>query len=88
MRYSNLFVLLSPRNMTVSSERMDNPAGTLAIDGEGGDGPKIDKPVVGLIPDSQQRGLLHETQSSGSGESGRLPTHQGSSGRDRNPREF
>ena len=50
--------------------------------------PEIDQPVAGLIQDLKQRGLLDETLIIWGGEFGRMPTHQGSSGRDHNPRGF
>jgi len=50
--------------------------------------PEIDQPVAGLIQDLKQRGLLDETLIIWGGEFGRMPTHQGSIGRDHNPRGF
>ena len=50
--------------------------------------PEIDQPVAGLIQDLKQRGLLDETLVIWGGEFGRMPTHQGSRGRDHNPRGF
>ncbi len=50
--------------------------------------PEIDQPVAGLIQDLKQRGLLSETLIIWGGEFGRMPTHEGSSGRDHNPRGF
>ena len=50
--------------------------------------PEIDQPVAGLVQDLKQRGLLDETLIIWGGEFGRMPTHQGSSGRDHNPRGF
>lgn len=50
--------------------------------------PEIDRPVAGLIQDLKQRGLLDETLIIWGGEFGRMPTHQGSRGRDHNPRGF
>ena len=50
--------------------------------------PEIDQPVSGLIQDLKQRGLLDETLVIWGGEFGRMPTHQGSRGRDHNPRGF
>ena len=50
--------------------------------------PEIDQPVAGLIQDLKRRGLLEETLIIFGGEFGRMPTHQGNSGRDHNPRGF
>ena len=50
--------------------------------------PEIDRPVAGLIKDLKQRGLLDETLIIWGGEFGRMPTTQGSSGRDHNHRGF
>ncbi|MBM82505.1 MAG: hypothetical protein CMJ78_18230 [Planctomycetaceae bacterium] len=50
--------------------------------------PEIDQPIAGLIQDLKQRGLLDETLIIWGGEFGRMPTHQGSKGRDHNPRGF
>jgi len=49
---------------------------------------KTDLPSAGLIKDLKQRGLLDETIVIWTGEFGRLPTSQGGSGRDHNPRGF
>ena len=51
-------------------------------------GPEIDRPVYGLLTDLKQRGLLDSTLVIWGGEFGRLPTNQGSVGRDHNPRGF
>ena len=50
--------------------------------------PEIDRPVAGLIKDLKQRGLLDETLVVWGGEFGRMPTNEGSKGRDHNPRGF
>jgi len=50
--------------------------------------PEIDRPVYGLLTDLKQRGLLDSTLIIWGGEFGRLPTNQGSVGRDHNPRGF
>ena len=50
--------------------------------------PEIDRPVAGLIKDLKRRGLLDETLIVWGGEFGRMPTHQGTAGRDHNPRGF
>jgi hypothetical protein len=50
--------------------------------------PEIDRPVYGLLTDLKQRGLLDSTLIVWGGEFGRLPTNQGSVGRDHNPRGF
>jgi hypothetical protein len=50
--------------------------------------PEIDRPVYGLITDLKERGLLDSTLIIWGGEFGRLPTNQGSVGRDHNPRGF
>ncbi len=50
--------------------------------------PEIDRPVYGLLTDLKQRGLLDETLVIWGGEFGRMPTNQGSVGRDHNPRGF
>lgn len=49
---------------------------------------ETDKPIAGLIADLKQRGLLESTLIIWGGEFGRLPTNQGSVGRDHNPRGF
>jgi len=49
---------------------------------------ETDKPIAGLITDLKQRGLLDSTLIIWGGEFGRLPTNQGSVGRDHNPRGF
>tara|TARA_Y100001934_G_scaffold273522_1_gene363981 strand:- start:547 stop:1989 length:1443 start_codon:yes stop_codon:yes gene_type:complete len=50
--------------------------------------PEVDQPVAGLIQDLKQRGMLDETLIIWGGEFGRMPTNQGSAGRDHNPRGF
>ena len=50
--------------------------------------PEIDQPVAGLIKDLERRGLLDETLIVWGGEFGRMPTNQGTIGRDHNPRGF
>lgn len=50
--------------------------------------PEIDQPVAGLIKDLDRRGLLHQTLIVWGGEFGRMPTNQGTIGRDHNPRGF
>ena len=50
--------------------------------------PEVDQPVAGLIQDLKQRGMLEETLIIWGGEFGRMPTNQGSAGRDHNPRGF
>ena len=50
--------------------------------------PEIDQPIGGLIQDFKQRGLLDETLIIWGGEFGRMPTNQGTAGRDHNPRGF
>ena len=50
--------------------------------------PEIDRPIAGLIQDLKRRGLLDETLIIWGGEFGRMPTNQGSAGRDHNPRGF
>ena len=50
--------------------------------------PEIDQPIGGLIRDLKQRGLLDETLIIWGGEFGRMPTNQGTAGRDHNPRGF
>ncbi|HMP01536.1 MAG TPA: DUF1501 domain-containing protein [Gemmatales bacterium] len=49
---------------------------------------ETDKPIAGLIADLKQRGLLDSTLLLWGGEFGRMPTNQGSVGRDHNPRGF
>jgi hypothetical protein len=50
--------------------------------------PEIDQPICGLLTDLKQRGLLGETLVIWGGEFGRMPTNQGTAGRDHNPRGF
>ena len=50
--------------------------------------PEVDRPVAGLIKDLRQRGLLDSTLVIFGGEFGRMPTNQGNTGRDHNPRGF
>ena len=50
--------------------------------------PEVDQPVAGLIKDLEHRGLLDETLIIWGGEFGRMPTNQGTIGRDHNPRGF
>jgi hypothetical protein len=50
--------------------------------------PEIDRPVYGLLTDLKQRGLLDQTLVVWGGEFGRMPTNQGTLGRDHNPRGF
>ena len=50
--------------------------------------PRVDKPIAGLLTDLKQRGLLDSTLVIWGGEFGRLPTVQGSKGRDHNPHGF
>jgi hypothetical protein len=49
---------------------------------------ETDRPLYGLLTDLRQRGLLDETLVIWGGEFGRLPTNQGSIGRDHDPRGF
>jgi len=49
---------------------------------------ETDTPIAGLINDLKQRGLLDETLVVWGGEFGRLPTTQGTIGRDHNPDGF
>jgi len=49
---------------------------------------ETDRPLYGLLTDLRQRGLLDETLVIWGGEFGRMPTNQGSIGRDHNPRGF
>jgi hypothetical protein len=49
---------------------------------------QTDKPIGALLQDLKQRGLLDETLVVWGGEFGRMPTHQGSDGRDHNPFGF
>ena len=49
---------------------------------------ETDAPIAGLINDLKQRGLLDETLIVWGGEFGRLPTTQGTVGRDHNPDGF
>jgi hypothetical protein len=50
--------------------------------------PEIDRPIYGLLTDLKARGLLGQTLVVWGGEFGRMPTNQGSAGRDHNPRGF
>ena len=50
--------------------------------------PEVDKPVAGLLKDLKRRGLLEDTLVVFGGEFGRMPTNQGTIGRDHNPRGF
>jgi hypothetical protein len=50
--------------------------------------PEVDQPIAGLLTDLKGRGLLESTLVIWGGEFGRLPTNQGSVGRDHNPRGF
>ena len=49
---------------------------------------QTDQPIAALLADLKQRGLLDRTLVIWGGEFGRLPTHQGSKGRDHNPFGF
>jgi hypothetical protein len=49
---------------------------------------ETDRPIAGLLTDLKQRGLLESTLIIWGGEFGRMPTNQGSIGRDHNPRGF
>jgi hypothetical protein len=49
---------------------------------------RVDKPIAGLLKDLKRRGLLDSTLVIWGGEFGRLPTVQGSVGRDHNPHGF
>lgn len=49
---------------------------------------QTDLPIAALLADLKQRGLLDRTLVVWGGEFGRLPTHQGSAGRDHNPFGF
>jgi len=49
---------------------------------------QTDRPIAALLKDLRQRGLLDRTLVIWGGEFGRLPTHQGSDGRDHNPFGF
>ena len=49
---------------------------------------ETDIPIAGLIKDLKQRGLLDETLVVWGGEFGRLPTTEGGTGRDHNPKGF
>ena len=49
---------------------------------------QTDQPIAALLADLKQRGLLDTTLVVWGGEFGRLPTHQGSDGRDHNPFGF
>jgi len=50
--------------------------------------PEVDGPIAGLLKDLKRRGLLEETLVIFGGEFGRMPTNQGTIGRDHNPRGF
>ena len=50
--------------------------------------PEVDQPIAGLIQDLKRRGLLDSTLIIWGGEFGRMPTNQGTIGRDHNPRGF
>ena len=50
--------------------------------------PEVDRPIAGLLKDLKRRGLLEETLVIFGGEFGRMPTNQGTLGRDHNPRGF
>jgi hypothetical protein len=50
--------------------------------------PETDRPMYGLLTDLKQRGLLESTLIIWGGEFGRMPTNQGTVGRDHNPRGF
>ena len=50
--------------------------------------PEVDRPIAGLLKDLKRRGLLEETLVIFGGEFGRMPTNQGTIGRDHNPRGF
>jgi uncharacterized protein (DUF1501 family) len=49
---------------------------------------QTDQPIAALLNDLKMRGLLESTLVVWGGEFGRLPTHQGSAGRDHNPHGF
>ncbi|MCG8586456.1 MAG: DUF1501 domain-containing protein, partial [Pirellulales bacterium] len=49
---------------------------------------QTDQPIAALLADLEQRGLLDRTLVLWGGEFGRLPTHQGTAGRDHNPFGF
>jgi hypothetical protein len=49
---------------------------------------ETDKPIAGLLTDLKRRGLLEDTLVIWSGEFGRMPTSQGGTGRDHNPKGF
>ena len=49
---------------------------------------QTDQPIAALLEDLRQRGLLDETLVVWGGEFGRMPTHQGTKGRDHNPFGF
>lgn len=49
---------------------------------------QTDQPIAALLNDLKQRGLLERTLVIWGGEFGRMPTHQGSDGRDHNPFGF
>ena len=49
---------------------------------------QTDQPIAALLEDLKQRGLLDETLVVWGGEFGRMPTHQGTDGRDHNPFGF
>ena len=50
--------------------------------------PEVDKPIAGLLKDLKRRGMLEDTLVIFGGEFGRMPTNQGTIGRDHNPRGF
>ncbi len=49
---------------------------------------ETDQPIAALLQDLKQRGMLERTLVVWGGEFGRMPTHQGSAGRDHNPFGF
>lgn len=49
---------------------------------------ETDRPIYGLLTDLKQRGMLDDTLIIWGGEFGRLPTNQGSKGRDHGPKGF
>lgn len=50
--------------------------------------PEVDRPIAGLLKDLKRRGMLEDTLVIFGGEFGRMPTNQGTIGRDHNPRGF
>ena len=50
--------------------------------------PEVDRPIAGLLKDLKRRGMLEDTLIIFGGEFGRMPTNQGTIGRDHNPRGF